>query len=208
MRAAQRGGGPPPPVLVRQACASPTRVRSCGWDASFSATLADAPQRSPGDREEVATQSHLCASRSTRALLDSGPCRVLSLNPSPPPPAHAATAVFPKQSEKGGGRVGPGLSLSPAKPRVRLALGGPKAVPRAQTQGTSPGAGPARPCAGGLEASVGGTQPGWGSARPRRHGASGRFPACGGGPTLHSAELAAVIPISLFPWPFVSYTVV
>lgn len=88
---------------------------------------------------------------------------------STPPPAHAATAVFPKQSEKGGGRVGPGLSLSPAKPRVRLALGGPKAVPRAQTQGTSPGAGPARPCAGGLEASVGGTQPGWGSARPRRH---------------------------------------
>lgn len=198
MRAARRGGGPPRSWSGRRAPLP--RVCAVVGGTRLSRRLLPTPLRGPLGTERKWRHRAVSVRRVAQGLFwTRGPAESSA---STPPPAHAATAVFPKQSEKGGGRVGPGLSLSPAKPRVRLALGGPKAVPRAQTQGTSPGAGPARPCAGGLEASVGGTQPGWGSMRPRRHGASGRFPACGGGPTLHSAELAAVIPVSLFPWAF------
>lgn len=163
-----RGGaaGPPPPSWSGRRAPLP-RVCAVVGGTRLSRRLLPTPLRGPLGAERKWRHRAVSVRRVAQGLFwTRGPAESSA---STPPPAHAATAVFPKQSEKGGGRVGPGLSLSPAKPRVRLALGGPKAVPRAQTQGTSPGAGPARPCAGGLEASVGGTQPGWGSARPRRH---------------------------------------
>lgn len=167
MRAAWRGGGPPPPRSWSGRRAPLPRVCAVVGGTRLSRRLLPTPLRGPLGTERKWRHRAVSVRRVAQGLFwTRGPAESSA---STPPPAHAATAVFPKQSEKGGGRVGPGLSLSPAKPRVRLALGGPKAVPRAQTQGTSPGAGPARPCAGGLEASVGGTQPGWGSARPRRH---------------------------------------